>query len=172
MIGAGPAGYVAAKKAGGAGLSVLLVEGRKLGGVCLNEGCVPSKTLLQAAKTYYHALHGDAFGVEVDGVRFNFEKANAHKTQVMDGMRNGIAGLMKKSKVEVVFGQATLSEGRKVTVDGETHEADYILICTGSSPTRPPIPGVDGENVVDSTGILELEKLLFHLGLILILYFF
>ena len=159
VIGAGPAGYVAAKKAGGAGMSVLLVEGRKLGGVCLNEGCVPSKTLLQAAKTYYHALHGDAFGVEVDGVRFNFEKANAHKTQVMDGMRNGIAGLMKKSKVEVVFGQATLSDGRKVTVDGETHEADNILICTGSSPTRPPIPGVDGANVVDSTGILELEEL-------------
>ena len=159
IIGAGPAGYVAAKKAGGAGLSVLLVEGRKLGGVCLNEGCVPSKTLLQAAKTYYHALHGDAFGVEADGVRFNFEKANAHKAQVMDGMRNGIAGLMKKSKVEVVFGQATLSEGRKVTVDGETHEADNILICTGSSPTRPPIPGVDGDNVVDSTGILELEEL-------------
>ncbi len=159
IIGAGPAGYVAAKKAGGAGLSVLLVERRKLGGVCLNEGCVPSKTLLQAAKTYYHALHGDAFGVEVDGVRFNFEKANAHKTQVMDGMRNGIAGLMKKSKVEVIFGQATLSEGRKVTVDGETHEADNILICTGSSPTRPPIPGVDGDNVVDSTGILELEEL-------------
>jgi len=159
IIGAGPAGYVAAKKAGGAGLKVLLVEGRKLGGVCLNEGCVPSKTLLQAAKNYYHALHGDAFGVEVDGVRFNFEKANAHKTQVMDGMREGIAGLMKKSKVEVVFGQATLSAGHKVSVDDETYEADNILLCTGSSPSRPPIPGVDGDNVVDSTGILELEEL-------------
>jgi dihydrolipoamide dehydrogenase len=150
---------VAAKKAGGAGLKVLLVEGKKLGGVCLNEGCVPSKTLLQAAKTYHHALHGEAFGVEVSDVRFNFEKANAHKTKVMDGMREGIAGLMKKRKVEVVFGQATLSEGRKVTVEGETHEADNILICTGSSPTHPPIPGIDGDNVVDSTGILELEQL-------------
>ena len=159
IIGAGPAGYVAAKKAGGAGLKVLLVEGKKLGGVCLNEGCVPSKTLLQAAKTYHHALHGEAFGVEVSDVRFNFEKANAHKTKVMEGMREGIAGLMKKRKVEVVFGKATLSEGRKVTVDGETHEADNILICTGSSPTCPPIPGIDGDNVVDSTGILELEEL-------------
>jgi dihydrolipoamide dehydrogenase len=150
---------VAAKRAGGAGLKVLLVEGKKLGGVCLNEGCVPSKTLLQAAKTYHHALHGEIFGVEVSGVRFNFEKANAHKTQVMDEMRKGIAGLMKKSKVEVVHGLATLSEGRKVTVDGETHEADHVLICTGSSPTRPPIPGIDGDNVLDSTGILELEQL-------------
>ena len=159
IIGAGPAGYVAAKKAGDKGLKVLLVEGKKLGGVCLNEGCVPSKTLLQAAKTYHHALHGDAFGVEVSDVRFNFEKANAHKTKVMEGMREGIAGLMKKRKVEVVFGKATLSEGRKVTVDGETHEADNILICTGSSPTCPPILGIDGDNVVDSTGILELEEL-------------
>jgi dihydrolipoamide dehydrogenase len=159
IIGAGPAGYVAAKKAGGAGLKVLLVEGKKLGGVCLNEGCVPSKTLLQAAKTYHHALHGETFGVEVSDVRFNFEKANVHKTQVMDGMRKGIAGLMKKSKVAVVHGRATLSEGRQVTVDGETHEADNVLICTGSSPTRPPIPGIDGDNVLDSTGILELEKL-------------
>ena len=125
IIGAGPAGYVAAKRAGGAGLKVLLVEGKKLGGVCLNEGCVPSKTLLQAAKTYHHALHGEIFGVEVSGVRFNFEKANAHKTQVMDEMRKGIAGLMKKSKVAVVHGRASLSEGRKVTVDGETHEADW-----------------------------------------------
>ncbi|SVE41564.1 uncharacterized protein METZ01_LOCUS494418, partial [marine metagenome] len=73
--------------------------------------------------------------------------------------REGIAGLMKKRKVEVLFGQAKLSEGRKVTVDGETHEADNILVCTGSSPTRPPIPGIDGDNVVDSTGILELEEL-------------
>jgi len=159
IIGAGPAGYVAAKKAGGAGLKVLLVEGKKLGGVCLNEGCVPSKTLLQAAKTYHHALHGEVFGVEVSDVRFNFEKANAHKTKVMDGMREGIAGLMKKRKVEVAFGKATLSEGRKVTIDGETHEAANILICTGSSPTRPPIPGIDGDNVVDSTGILQLEQL-------------
>ena len=159
IIGAGPAGYVAAKKAGGEGLKVLLVEGKKLGGVCLNEGCVPSKTLLQAAKTYHHALHGETFGVEVSDVRFNFEKANAHKTKVMDGMRDGIAGLMKKRKVEVLFGEATLGEGRKITVEGETHEADNILICTGSSPTRPPIPGVDGDNVLDSTGILQLEQL-------------
>jgi len=159
IIGAGPAGYVAGKKAGGEGLKVLLIEGKKLGGVCLNEGCVPSKTLLQAAKTYHHALHGEAFGVEVSDVRFNFEKANAHKMKVMDGMREGIAGLMKKRKVEVAFGQATLSQGRKVTVEEETHEADNILICTGSSPTHPPIPGIDGDNVVDSTGILELKQL-------------
>ena len=95
VIGAGPAGYVAAKKAAASGLKTLLVEKSKLGGVCLNEGCVPSKTLLQAAKTYHHAKHGSVFGVEVEGLSFDFPKAHAHKNQVMEKMRNGIAGLNK-----------------------------------------------------------------------------
>ena len=163
VIGAGPAGYVAAKKAASSGLKTLLVEKNKLGGVCLNEGCVPSKTLLQAAKTYHHAKHGSIFGVEVEGLSFNFPKAHAHKNQVMDRMRNGIAGLMKKHKVDVVEGEATLLPGLAISINGETHEADNILLCTGSSPAMPPIPGIDSEQVVDSTGILNRETLPDHL---------
>ncbi len=163
VIGAGPAGYVAAKKAAGSGLKTLLVEKNKLGGVCLNEGCVPSKTLLQAAKTYHHAKHGSIFGVEVEGLSFNFPKAHAHKNQVMDRMRNGIAGLMKKHKVDVVEGEATLLPGLAISINGETHEADNVLLCTGSSPAMPPIPGIDSEQVVDSTGILNRETLPDHL---------
>lgn len=159
VIGAGPAGYVAAKKAAGAGLKTLLVEKKKLGGVCLNEGCVPSKTLLQAAKTFHHAKHGSVFGVEVEGVSFDFPKAHAHKNKVMDTMRDGIAGLMKKYKVEVMEGDAQLLPGLKISVNGETHEADNVLLCTGSSPAKPPIPGIDSEHVVDSTGILNRETL-------------
>ena len=159
VIGAGPAGYVAAKKAAAAGLKTLLVEKKKLGGVCLNEGCVPSKTLLQAAKTYHHAKHGSIFGVEVEGLSFDFPKAHAHKNQVMDRMRDGIAGLMKKYKVEVIEGDARLLPGLKISVNGETHEADNVLLCTGSSPAKPPIPGIDSEQVVDSTGILNRENL-------------
>ena len=159
VIGAGPAGYVAAKKAAGAGLKTLLVEKKKLGGVCLNEGCVPSKTLLQAAKTYHHAKHGSVFGVNVDGLSFDFPKAHSHKNGVMDKMRDGIAGLMKKYKVDVVEGEAVLQPNRKILVNGEEHEADNILICTGSSPAVPPIPGIDQEHVVDSTGILNRESL-------------
>ena len=159
VIGAGPAGYVAAKKAAAAGLKTLLVEKKKLGGVCLNEGCVPSKTLLQAAKTYHHAKHGSIFGVEVEVLSFDFPKAHAHKNQVMDRMRDGIAGLMKKYKVEVIEGDARLLPGLKISVNGETHEADNVLLCTGSSPAKPPIPGIDSEQVVDSTGILNRENL-------------
>ena len=163
VIGAGPAGYVAAKKAAGSGLKTLLVEKSKLGGVCLNEGCVPSKTLLQAAKTYHHAKHGSIFGVEVEGLSFDFPKAHAHKNNVMDKMRNGIAGLMKKHKVDVVEGEATLLPGLAISINGETHEADNVLLCTGSSPSVPPIPGIDSGQVVDSTGILNRETLPDHL---------
>ena len=163
VIGAGPAGYIAAKKAAAAGKKVLLVEKSKLGGVCLNEGCVPSKTLLQAAKTYHHARHGSVFGVEAKGLTFDFPKAHQHKNNVMNKMRDGIAGLMKKYKVDVVAGEAKLLPNSRVEISGEIHEATDILLCTGSSPAIPPIPGVDLENVVDSSGILIRETLPNHL---------
>ena len=163
VIGAGPAGYIAAKKAASAGKKVLLIEKSKLGGVCLNEGCVPSKTLLQAAKTYYHAKHGAIFGVEVEGVTFDFHKAHAHKNNVMNKMRDGIAGLMKKYRVDVIEGEAKLLPNCQLEINGNTHEATDILLCTGSSPAIPPISGVDLEHVVDSTGILEREVLPNHL---------
>ena len=163
VIGAGPAGYIAAKKAASAGKKVLLVEKSKLGGVCLNEGCVPSKTLLQAAKTYHHAKHGSIFGVEAEGVIFDYSKAHHHKNNVMNKMRDGIAGLMKKYKVDVIEGEAKLHPNSQVEINGETHEATDILLCTGSSPAIPPIPGVELDHVVDSTGILERESLPNHL---------
>ena len=159
VIGAGPAGYVAAKKAASAGLKVVMIEKKKLGGVCLNEGCVPSKTLLQAAKTYHHAKHGSIFGVEAGSLSFDFRKAHAHKNSVMDRMRDGIAGLMKKHKVEVIEGEAKLLKGSSFSVNGETHEAENILLCTGSSPSIPPIPGIEAEHIVDSTGILNIDTL-------------
>ena len=163
VIGAGPAGYIAAKKAASAGKKVLLVEKSKLGGVCLNEGCVPSKTLLQAAKTYRHAKHGSIFGVEAKGVTFDYLKAHEHKNNVMNKMRDGVAGLMKKYKIEVVEGEAKLLPNSQVEINGDTHEAADILLCTGSSPAIPPIPGVELDHVVDSSGILERESLPDHL---------
>lgn len=159
IIGAGPGGYIAAERAGHHGLNVLLVEKNKLGGVCLNEGCIPSKTLLNSAKIYHYATHGAAYGVTASGVSFDFNAVQQRKTKVMDTLRGGIAGLMKKFKVEVVVGEAKLLRDRKVAVGGDVHEAANILIATGSSPAKPPIPGIDLPGVVNSTGILNLEKL-------------
>jgi len=159
IIGAGPGGYIAAERAGHHGKKVLLIEKSKLGGVCLNEGCIPSKTMLNSAKIFHYAEHGDIYGVKASNVTLDLDAVNARKTEVMDTLRKGITGLMKKFKVEVVFGKATLLRDRKVEVDGTVYEADDIILGTGSSPATPPIPGVDGDNIVDSTGILNLEKL-------------
>ena len=156
VIGAGPTGYIAAERAGHKGLKTLLVENRQLGGVCLNEGCIPSKTMLNAAKIYHHAVHGGEFGVIVEGARFDFAKINERKAKVQETLRNGIAGLMKKFKVDVAFGTARVASRTSVSVDGATHEAANILIATGSAPARPPIPGIDLPGVLDSTGILAL----------------
>jgi len=159
IIGAGPAGYIAAERAGARGLKVLIVEKKSLGGVCLNEGCIPSKTLLNAAKHYYYATHGAAYGISVDNARFDLGQANVLKASVMDKLRKGIAGLMKKYKVDVVEGDAMLTARDTVTIDDDSYRADNILIATGSSPARPPIPGMNLPNVVDSTGVLILESL-------------
>ena len=159
VIGAGPAGYVSAERAAARGMKVLLVESRRLGGVCLNEGCIPSKTLLNSAKIYRYAMHSEAYGVRATGVEFDLTKVMARKTQVMDTLRNGIAGLMRKSKIEVVLGTAKLQAERKVEINGQIYQAKNILISTGSSPAKPPIPGCGLPGVLDSTGILNLEKL-------------
>ncbi len=159
VIGGGPGGYVAAERAAARGLKVLLAEHRHLGGVCLNEGCIPSKTLLHAAKIYQYATHGAAYGVKAGAVQFDFAAAQARKAQVMDTLRKGVAGLMKKHKVEVVNGRARLKDRRTVLIDDRTCEAGNILIATGSAPARPPIPGMDLPGVVDSTGLLNLATL-------------
>ena len=158
IIGGGPGGYVAAERAAARGLKVLLAEHRQLGGVCLNEGCIPSKTLLYSAKLYHYACHGAAYGVTAEGVRFDFAAARARKAQVTDTLRKGVAGLMKKHKVEVVNGRAILKDRRTVSINGQAYEAKNILIATGSAPARPPIPGLDLPGVVDSTGLLNLER--------------
>ena len=157
VIGGGPGGYVAAERAGEKGLKVLLVEKGHLGGVCLNCGCVPSKTLLNSGKCYYNATHGGAFGVTCTGVAFDLPTVIARKNHVVETLRKGIAGIMKRSKVEVVTGEARLTARRTVAVGDKEYEGANIMIAVGSSPARPPIPGLDQPFVLDSTAVLDLE---------------
>ncbi|NRA37696.1 MAG: dihydrolipoyl dehydrogenase, partial [Planctomycetes bacterium] len=159
IIGAGPGGYIAAERAGHAGKKVLLIEKAQLGGVCLNSGCIPTKALLNTAKRYYEASHSEEFGVSVENISYNLELAQKRKATVQDGMRKGIAGLMKKFKVEVLQGTAKIIKAGVVVVDGAEYEAKDILVATGSSPAKPPIPGADADHVVDSTGILDITSL-------------
>ncbi len=159
VIGSGPAGYVAAERAGEAGRRVLLVEREPvLGGVCLNWGCIPTKTLLNCAKIFHYAGHGQAFGVSATP-QFDFAAAQARKQKVVGQLNVGVAGLMKRAKVTVVTGQAQLVDATTVAVGDQRYSAAHILVCSGSRPSRPPIPGLDLAHVVDSTGILALERL-------------
>ncbi|MFZ4614743.1 MAG: dihydrolipoyl dehydrogenase [Rectinemataceae bacterium] len=166
IIGGGPAGYRAAETLGNLGRKVLLVEGGLLGGTCLNVGCVPTKTLLNSAKHYVHALEGERFGVKAESVSFDLGKMMAWKREVVDKLRAGIAAEMKHAKVEVVAGAATIEAPGRVSIAlvgspsgaaAQTIECRAILACTGSSPLIPPIPGLrDNPLVLDSTGMLEV----------------
>ena len=161
ILGAGPAGYVAAEHAGAKGKKVLLIEGDKaLGGVCLNRGCIPTKAFLNSAKLYDHALHSKAFGVEVTGATFDYGVMKARTEKVQATLSGGVAAMMKKYKVDVVTGQGTIVNKNQVKVGDTVYEGTNLLICTGSRPAVPPIPGLaDNPAVVDSTGILKAEKM-------------
>ena len=151
IIGGGPAGYVAAERAGHKGLNVLLIEKSKMGGVCLNEGCIPTKTLLYSAKTYENALHGDKYGVKAESVTFDFGKIMARKNKVVRKLVAGVEAKMKMHHVTVVKGEAMIQRrsenGVEVTCNGETYVGKNLLICTGSEAFVPPII-IDGLIVV------------------------
>jgi len=159
IIGAGPGGYVAAERAGAKGKSVLLIEKGELGGVCLNCGCVPSKTLLNSSKVYYYATQGEKYGVKSEKVSFDLSTVMARKKNVVETLRKGVAGLMKMNKVTVVAGEAKLVSKNQVKVGDDVYQGDNILIAVGSSPAKPPIPGIDNDCVYDSTRLLDIEEL-------------
>ncbi len=159
IIGAGPGGYEMAERAGHKGQNVLLIEKAHLGGVCLNWGCIPTKTLLNSAKHYVHAKEAPEFGVTTGEVSFDLKKVMAWKQEVIETLRAGIAGMMKKSKVTVLTGEAKLLGSGKVDVAGEIYEGKNVVIATGGSPFVPPIPGADQDHVMTSKEILSVEEL-------------
>lgn len=164
IIGGGPAGYVAAERAGHKGLKVLLFEKKRMGGVCLNEGCIPTKTLLYSAKTYESALHGDKYGVFADNVRFDFAKIAARKDKVVKKLVAGVEGKMKAHHVTVIKGAAMIEgrspKGIEVSCEGQSYRAANLLISTGSEAFVPPIPGLKeaGELVMTNREILQLTE--------------
>ncbi len=164
IIGGGPAGYVAAERAGHKGLKVLLFEKKSMGGVCLNEGCIPTKTLLYSAKTYENALHGDKYGVYGENIRFDFAKIMARKNKVVKKLVAGVEAKMKMHHVTVVKGDAMIQgrspKGVEVSCGGESYLGANLLICTGSEAFVPPIPGLAeaGDIILTNREILDLKE--------------
>ena len=144
IIGGGPAGYTAAEVAGKAGLSVVLFEKRSLGGVCLNEGCIPTKTLLYSAKVYDYAKHASKYAVTVPEASFDLGKIVARKSKVVRKLVLGIKAKLTAHQVNIVTGEATVIDKNTVKCGEEIYECENLLLCTGSDTFIPPIPGVAG----------------------------
>jgi len=159
IIGAGPGGYVMAERAGQKGKSVLLIEKEHLGGVCLNRGCIPTKTLLNSAKHYVHAKEGDTFGVSSTNVTFDLSRAMEWKEEVIETLRGGVGFKMKKNKVNVIKGEAKLLGPGRVQVSDTIYEGNNIVIATGGRPFIPAIPGAEQPHVMTSNEILNIEKM-------------
>ena len=164
IIGGGPGGYVAAETAAKAGLSVILFERRELGGVCLNEGCIPTKTLLYSAKVLDYAKHSDKYAVNVEGATLDYGALLKRKEKVVKKLVGGIKVRMRNASVEVIKADAYIAgkEGDDFVIEagGERYLAQKLLLCTGSEAAVPPIPGLAeaGDTVVTNREILALES--------------
>ena len=169
IIGGGPAGYNAAEKASKAGKDVILFEQNSLGGTCLNVGCIPTKSLLYGAKQYYNATHAQRYGVTATDVTFDFAAMQKRKTIVVRKLVAGIKQRLNNEHCTVVNGMAKPlpispkgEENKSIRIEcnGETYEAENLMICTGSTNFVPPIPGIkENPAIWDSTDALAATEL-------------
>ena len=173
VIGGGPGGYLAAERAAHAGLKTLLFEKRALGGVCLNEGCIPSKALLNSAKAYAHALHAADYGVACSHVHIDQKKVIERKNKVVRTLVAGVKAKMKAAGVTVAAEAARVTgkqaDGFAVTAGDSTYVGKRLILATGSSPAMPPIPGIGehlGEFVLTNREILDLAQIPTRLAVI------
>lgn len=162
VVGAGPGGYVAAIRAAQLGAKTAIIERNKIGGTCLNWGCIPTKALYYSAKTLDKARHAAEFGVNVGDVSFDLAKAVERKDGVVKKLVGGVEQLLKGNKVEVIKGNAYIESAGKIRVSNndstEEIAAKSIIIATGSEPAMIPAFNIDRVNVLTSTEMLDLKK--------------
>lgn len=161
IVGGGPGGYVAAIRAAQLGLRTALMEREHLGGTCLNVGCIPTKTLFQSAEAADTVRESEKYGIRARLEAVDFPAVIRRKDQVVRQLVSGVQYLLKKNKVDVLTGEAKLLAPDQVqdTRSGQVYRTKHVILATGSSNAMPPIPGLTGRNVLDSTALLSLEKL-------------
>ena len=163
VIGAGPGGYVAAIKCAKAGLKTAIVENRRVGGTCLNRGCIPAKAMIHASSLYREMKEAEAFGVNVEGASFDYEKIVAYKEETTEKLCQGIEQLLKGNGVTILCGKGRLEQNKIVRVAGEEseecYEADHIILAAGSKPLVLPIPGLKLSGVLTSDELFKLTEM-------------
>ncbi len=164
IIGGGPGGYVSAIKAAHLGLKAVLVEKDKLGGVCLNRGCIPTKALVSTAELLNHLQRAGEFGIQVKDYSFDFPAVMKRKDLITQRLSSGVGQLMKANQVRVARGEGQIVEPGKVEVTNTAGEKELIktkniIIATGSKVMKLPIPGIDSEGVITSDEALSLSEL-------------
>lgn len=158
VIGAGPGGYEAAAHAARMGRKVALIEKARVGGTCLNVGCIPAKTFLRSSKLFHECQEAAPFGVRVAPPEFDMPSVVARKDRVVGKLIKGVEGMLKRTGVTTLQGTAKLLSRDTVQVDGERIQGRNILIATGSRPAVPPIPGIDSARVLDSNTVFALAS--------------
>ena len=165
VIGSGPGGYVAAIRASQLGKKVAVVEKAEVGGICLNWGCIPTKALLKSAQVYTYINHAENYGIKVEGeVKPDMEAVVARSRGVADTMSKGVQYLLKKNNVDIIAGYGKLTKDKQVEVtdaEGNTtlHEADHIILATGSRVRELPALPIDGKKIIGYRQALVLDKL-------------
>jgi len=156
VIGAGPGGYEAAAHAARMGKKVLLIEKGRMGGTCLNVGCIPAKTFLRSSRLFHECGEAARYGVRVGSVEFDMPAVVERKNRVVGTLTKGVEGMLKRAGVEVISGAARLAARNAVQVGTQRYEAANILLATGSRPAVPPIPGIASDRVLDSDTVFAL----------------
>ena len=163
VIGAGPGGYVAAIKCAKAGLRTAIVENRRVGGTCLNRGCIPAKAMIHASSLYREMQEAEKFGVSAERITFDYEKIVSYKEETTEKLCRGIEQLLKGNGVTILFGKGSLEQGRKVKVTGEESEeyydAEHVILAAGSKPVILPIPGLELPGILTSDELFKLTEM-------------
>lgn len=166
ILGGGPGGYVAAIKAAQLGAKVAVVEKERLGGVCLNWGCIPTKTLLKTAKLYKDIQRAESFGIvgiDKSSIKVDWQLLLKRKDKIVNQLVNGIYMLFKKNKIDLYEGKGTILNKNQIEVNGQILTGKNLIIAIGAGDSSPPIPGLDdlvkSGKTINSKGALQLEEI-------------
>ncbi len=158
IIGAGPAGFTTALIAAGNGKSVVLFERDSIGGVCLNKGCIPTKTIMHSADLYYEIKNTENIGVLANDIQFDFAKVMEHKNKVVETLRNGLVKTLQTKGVKIVEKEAHVTADKTIEADGETYSCEKIIVATGSEPKALKDYPFDHEFILNSDDLFDLKQ--------------